>query len=112
MIGFTFLGSLSLTLLVGISPQAISWYWYATMFLAIFQHTNIKTPRWLGYIVQRPESHSIQHQKCIHAYNYSDLPIFDIIFGTFKNPKNFSKEIGFYDGSSHKLKEILLCKNI
>jgi sterol desaturase/sphingolipid hydroxylase (fatty acid hydroxylase superfamily) len=112
MIGFTFLGSLSLSLLIGISPQAISWYLYITMFLATFQHTNIKTPQWLGYIIQRPESHSVHHQKGVHAYNYSDLPIFDILFGTFKNPKYFSKEIGFYDGASHKLKDILLCKDI
>ena len=58
MIGFTLLGSLSLTVFVGISPQAITWYLYITMFLTIFPHTNIHTPRWLGYFIQRPESHS------------------------------------------------------
>ena len=112
MIGFTFVGSLTLSLLVGISPQAITWFLYITMFLAIFQHTNIKTPQWLGYIVQRPESHSVHHETGIHAYNYSDLPIFDIMFGTFKNPKHFSKDIGLYKGSSTKVKELLLCKDI
>jgi sterol desaturase/sphingolipid hydroxylase (fatty acid hydroxylase superfamily) len=112
MIGFTFLSSLSLSLLVGISPQAITWFLYITMFLAIFQHTNINTPQWLGCIIQRPESHSVHHQKGVHAYNYSDLPIFDILFRTFKNPKHFSNELGFYQGASHKMKEILLCKDI
>lgn len=112
MIGFTFIGSLSMALIVGVSPQAITWFLYINMFLPIFQHANINTPRWLGYIIQRPESHSVHHQKGVHAYNYSDLPIFDILFGTFKNPKNFSKEVGFYDGASHKLKDILLCKDI
>lgn len=112
MIGFTLLGSLSLTVFVGISPQAITWYLYITMFLTIFPHTNINTPRWLGYIIQRPESHSVHHQKGVHAYNYSDLPIFDILFGTFNNPQHFVDEIGLHPGSSHQLKEILLCKNI
>lgn len=112
MIGFTLIGSLSLSVVVGIDPQAITWFLYITMFLAIFQHTNIKTPRWLGYIIQRPESHSMHHQKGVHAFNYSDLPIFDILFGTFRNPKNFSKEVGFYDGSSGKVKELLLCRDI
>jgi sterol desaturase/sphingolipid hydroxylase (fatty acid hydroxylase superfamily) len=112
MIGFTFLGSLSLTLFVGISPQAITWYLYITMLLTIFPHTSIKTPCWLGYIIQRPESHCVHHQKGVHAYNYSDLPIFDILFGTFKNPKSFSNEFGFYEGSSYKMKEILLCKDV
>lgn len=112
MIGFTFIGSLTLALGVGLTPEASTWFLYVTMFLAIFQHTNINTPQWLGYVIQRPESHSIHHQKGVHAYNYSDLPIFDILFGTFKNPKNFSDEIGFYVGASHKMKDILLCRDI
>ena len=29
----------------------------ARHFLDIFQHANLRTPRWLGYLVQRPESH-------------------------------------------------------
>jgi sterol desaturase/sphingolipid hydroxylase (fatty acid hydroxylase superfamily) len=82
------------------------------MFLAIFQHTNINTPRWLGYIIQRPESHSVHHEKGVHAYNYSDLPIFDIVFGTFKNPKSYSQEIGFYDGASTRMKDILLFQDV
>jgi sterol desaturase/sphingolipid hydroxylase (fatty acid hydroxylase superfamily) len=112
MIGFTFIGSLSLTIFVGISPQAITWFLFITMFLAVFQHTNISTPQWLGYIIQRPESHSVHHAKGVHAYNYSDLPIFDIVFGTFKNPKKFEKEIGFYDGASAKIPQLITWKDI
>ena len=112
MIGFTLIGSLTLSVGIGIAPQAITWFLYITMFLAIFQHINIKTPQWLGYIIQRPESHSVHHQKGVHRYNYSDLPIFDIIFGTFQNPKNFSHEIGFYDGCSSRVKDVLLFKDI
>lgn len=112
MVGFTLISSLTLSLLVGLAPQAITWFLYITMFIAIFQHTNIKTPQWLGYIIQRPESHSIHHQKGVHAFNYSDLPIFDILFGTFKNPKEFFSEIGFYDGCSTKVKDVLLFKDI
>ncbi len=112
MIGFTMIGSLSLVLIVGLSPQAATLVLYITTFLAIFQHTNIKTPQWLGYIIQRPESHSIHHQKNVHAYNYSDLPLFDIIFGTFKNPKDFAKETGFYHGASSRVVDMLLCKDV
>ncbi|MBU3003960.1 sterol desaturase family protein [Paraglaciecola arctica] len=112
MIGFTMMGSLSLALIVGVSPQTTTYFLFITMFLVIFQHTNIKTPQWLGYLVQRPESHSVHHSKGIHAYNYSDLPIFDILFGTFKNPAQFEKEIGFYSGASAKIPDMLLCKDI
>ena len=112
MIGFTFIGSLSLSLIVGIGPEATTWFLYITMFLAAFQHANIKTPHWIGYFIQRPESHSVHHQKGVHAYNYSDFPIFDIIFGTFKNPKEFVEDVGLYEGSSHQMKDILLCRDI
>jgi len=107
MIGFTFLGSICLALLIGVTPQAVTIMLLTTMFLGIFQHTNIKTPQWLGYIVQRPESHTVHHARGIHQYNYSDLPIFDIIFGTFKNPKGYEHETGFYDGASSKIMEML-----
>lgn len=112
MVGFTFLGSICFALLIGVTPQAVTIMLLTTMFLAIFQHTNIKTPQWLGYFVQRPESHSVHHAKGIHKYNYSDLPIFDIIFGTFRNPKTYEQEIGFYEGASSKIFEMLTFQDI
>lgn len=80
--------------------------------LGIFQHTNIKTPYWLGYFIQRPESHTVHHAKGIHKHNYSDLPIFDIIFGSFKNPKDYEHETGFYHGASSKIMEMLTFQDI
>jgi len=112
MIGWTFLGSLSLTLIVGVDPQAATLILLLTTFFAIFQHANINTPVWLGYFIQRPESHTIHHGKNIHAYNYSDLPLFDILFGTFKNPKEFEVETGFYNDASKRLLDMLLFRDI
>ncbi len=112
MIGFTFLGSICLALLIGVTPQAVTIMLLTTMFLAIFQHTNIRTPQWLGYIVQRPESHTVHHARGIHKYNYSDLPVFDMMFGTFKNPKTYEHETGFYEGASSRIFEMLTFKDI
>ncbi len=112
MIGWTMLGSLCFALIVGLSPQAITITLLTTTFLGLFQHANIKTPHWLGYIVQRPESHTIHHAKGVHAYNYSDLPLFDIIFGTFKNPKEFDHETGFYKGASYRIWEMLTFQDV
>ena len=98
--------------IVGLTPQAATLAIIITTFLGIFQHTNVKTPRWLGYIIQRPESHNIHHEKNVHAYNYSDLPIFDIIFKTFRNPKGFEVETGFYPGASSKIVDMLLFRDI
>ncbi|MEL4456254.1 sterol desaturase family protein [Lutimonas vermicola] len=112
MIGFTFLGSICLALFIGVTPQAVTIMLLTTMFLAIFQHTNIRTPQWLGYIVQRPESHTVHHARGVHKYNYSDLPVFDMMFGTFKNPKGYEHETGFYEGASSKIIEMLTFQDI
>jgi sterol desaturase/sphingolipid hydroxylase (fatty acid hydroxylase superfamily) len=60
MVGWTALFSLALTL-VGLSPSAIFATVCTTTFLSVFQHANVRTPRWLGVFVQRPESHSWHH---------------------------------------------------
>jgi sterol desaturase/sphingolipid hydroxylase (fatty acid hydroxylase superfamily) len=112
MIGWTVLGSICFSLIAGLTPQAITIMLLVTNFFSIFQHANIKTPQWLGYIVQRPESHTFHHAKGIHKYNYSDLPLFDIIFGTFRNPKDFEHETGFYNGASARIWDMLRGKDI
>ena len=112
MIGFTLIGSICFALLIGITPQAITIVILVTNFFAIFQHANIKTPHWVGYIIQRPESHNFHHAKGIHRYNYSDLPLFDILFGTFYNPRSYEHDTGFFHGASDKITDMLLFKNI
>lgn len=111
MVGFTLVASLSSVVILGIDPQATTYFLYISTFLVIFTHTNIRTPRWLGYIIQRPESHSIHHGKGIHAYNYAEIALFDILFGTFKNPKDFCTETGFYEGASARVAEMLVFRD-
>jgi sterol desaturase/sphingolipid hydroxylase (fatty acid hydroxylase superfamily) len=112
MIGWTVLSSICFSVLTGLTPQAITITLLATNFLGIFQHANIKTPAWLGYFIQRPESHTIHHAKGIHAYNYSDLPLFDMLFGTFRNPKKYEHETGFYNGASSRIVDMLLFREV
>ncbi len=112
MIGWVALGSLCLVLITGFTPEATTAIILITNFLSIFQHANIKTPRWIGYFIQRPESHNVHHARGIHAFNYSGLPIYDIIFGTFKNPKQYENETGFYEGASNKIWEMVRFKDI
>jgi sterol desaturase/sphingolipid hydroxylase (fatty acid hydroxylase superfamily) len=112
MIGWTMLGSLALVVAVGITPAAATATILITFFLGVFQHTNIRTPQWVGFIVQRPESHSIHHERGVHRYNYSDLPLFDILFGTFRNPPVFAGQQGFYDGASSRLLEMVSFQDV
>ena len=109
---FISIGTLVFGPLLGLAPEAAA---VANLFLtfnAFFQHANIRTPQWLGYIIQRPESHGIHHQRGVHAYNYSDLPLWDIVFGTFRNPERFDKKVGFYDGASTRVKDMLLGRDV
>jgi sterol desaturase/sphingolipid hydroxylase (fatty acid hydroxylase superfamily) len=112
MVGWTALSSLCLTLIVGLTAEAATVVLLATTLLAIFQHSNIRTPRWLGYIVQRPESHSRHHERGVHYGNFSDLPIFDLLFGTFRNPRDFAAEAGFQHGASRRVAEMLCFRDV
>lgn len=112
MVGFTLVGSISFALVVGLSPQAITVVLLLTNFFAIFQHANIKTPHWMGYLVQRPESHTIHHGRGIHKKNYCDVPVWDMVFGTFYNPKGYEVETGFYQGASDRIGDMLLFRDV
>ena len=109
---FTTIASLTFFPLLGLSMEAGVVGGFFLVFNAMFQHLGIRTPRWLGYIIQRPESHSVHHGRGIHRYNYSDLPLWDIIFGTFRNPQGFQAEHGFYKGASARIPEMLAFRDV
>jgi sterol desaturase/sphingolipid hydroxylase (fatty acid hydroxylase superfamily) len=76
---------------MGCSPAQGAIYTILIAVGEMFYHWNIHTPRWLGRLFQRPESHRIHHQRERHTRNYSDLPLWDFLFGTYSNPKNADK---------------------
>ena len=112
MLGWAFVGSIMLVGIFGLSGEAAMIVNTMAAACSMFQHTNIKTPRWLGYIITRPESHSVHHQRDLHANNYGDIPLFDMLFGTFVNPANWNGKAGFYDGASDKIPAMLIGKKI
>jgi len=85
---------------LGIDPLSGAILGYIGALLGMFQHLNVRTPQWLGYIVQRPEAHCIHHQLNVHAYNYGNITVWDIVFGTFRNPKSFEGRVGFAEKAS------------
>ena len=108
MLGFTLVGSLALVLGFGISAEAAIVVNLVATFCGMFQHANIRTPRWLGYHHHAAgEPFSYHHERGVHARNYGDVPWFDMLFGTFHNPPEFEGEVGFYEGGSKKLVPLL-----
>lgn len=111
MVAWTLLPSLVLTLL-GLPPAAATATLLVVSFLSVFQHTNLRTPRWLGYVVQRPESHALHHGQGLHRDNYADLPLFDMLFGTYRNPAGYERPSGFWHGASARVVDMLLLRDV
>ncbi len=99
-------------LVLGLRPEAAAWTGFVAIFYGLFQHWNVKTPQFLGYLIQRPESHCVHHQKDLHAYNYSDFPLWDILMGTFRNPQEWHGEAGFDQAVSRKYGAMLLGRDV
>jgi sterol desaturase/sphingolipid hydroxylase (fatty acid hydroxylase superfamily) len=97
---------------LGVTADAAALAGYLGFFYAMFQHLNVRTPRWLGYLIQRPEGHSVHHARGVHAYNYGNFPLSDLLFGTFRNPADFMPEAGFWDGASAKVGPMLLGRDV
>lgn len=74
----------------------------------LFYHWNVRTPYWLGFVFQRPEMHRRHHERGWHRSNYSDLPIWDLLFGTFDNPKDMPEQCGFAGDAEQHLGSLLL----
>jgi sterol desaturase/sphingolipid hydroxylase (fatty acid hydroxylase superfamily) len=93
--------------LLGGSVQAGAWF---NVFAAVgeyFYHTNLRTPQWFGYFIQRPEHHSIHHQLEVHDFNYGDITWWDRLFGTFKETDKFAPQCGFPSGREKHLARMI-----
>jgi len=76
----------------------------------IWEHTNIRTPMWLGYLIARPEMHRIHHELGKHRNNYG-LPLWDMLFGTYEN-SNRRVGCGFAKQHEDRLTDMLLLKDV
>jgi len=99
---------LGLTPIAGASANAV------ITFCAVFQHARLATPRWVGWLVQRPESHAVHHQRGLHAFNYANLPLWDLVFGTLRNPPAGAPRpvLGFHEGASARIAEMLAFRDV
>ena len=104
------LSSAIIYLLLGCSLESAIWYNIFAASGEMFYHSNLSTPRWVGYFIQRPEHHSIHHQYNVHHFNYGDIPIWDRIFGTFREAEHgaFAPHCGFDSDKEIKLFRMLL----
>jgi sterol desaturase/sphingolipid hydroxylase (fatty acid hydroxylase superfamily) len=112
MAAYTVIPLFVTVIVLGLDPLAAAITGYLFAFAGMFQHWNIRTPRWLGYVLQRPESHCVHHRKGVHYYNFSDLPLWDIVFGTFRNPQRYNGECGFEGSADRRLGSMLAFSDV
>lgn len=98
--------------LLGCSMMGAFWYNFFAATGEYFYHANVRTPPWLRYFIQTPELHSIHHQYNVHKYNFADLPLWDRLFGTYKDTTEFADRCGFPIGAEGKLIEMLAFKDV
>ncbi len=105
--------NLSLSFLIlGVSVEAFVAHTACVACSQFFVHMNVSTPRWVGWFIQRPEMHRILHEFGVHQNNYSDLPVWDMLFGTYRNPATVSLDCGFELKREARVLDMLTFKDI
>jgi sterol desaturase/sphingolipid hydroxylase (fatty acid hydroxylase superfamily) len=92
---------------LGASPEAGAWFNVFAVLGEYFYHSNLRTPHWMGYFLQRPEHHSIHHQLDVHQFNFGDITWWDRLFGTFRDADGFAPQCGFPDDHEKNLGRML-----
>lgn len=112
MVVNSIIGSLLVFTLLGLSKEAAAIYTLCTALGEFFYHTNVKTPHWVGYVFQRPEMHRIHHEHNRHKNNYGDITWWDMLFGTYENPKDWNGACGFDPDKEERLPSMLAYKDV
>jgi sterol desaturase/sphingolipid hydroxylase (fatty acid hydroxylase superfamily) len=112
MILNSIVGSLLVYTVLGLSPAAGGIYTLCTALGEFFYHTSIRTPRWVGFFFQRPEMHRIHHQYNRHRNNYGDITWWDMLFGTYENPEEWTHTCGFDDAKEQQLLTMLAYRDV
>ena len=98
--------------LLGYTLEGALWFNFFAASGELFYHSNIKTPRWVRYFIQTPELHSIHHELDVHRFNFSDLPVWDRLFGTYRDTETFAAHCGFPRHNERKLGRMLLFRDV
>lgn len=108
----SFLSAFILIPVLGCSMLGTFWYNFFAATGEYFYHANFRSPAWLRYLIQTPELHSIHHQLNVHNYNFSDLPIWDRLFGTYRDTLEFVPRCGFPGRNEERLEDMLIFKDV
>ncbi|MFO0761478.1 MAG: sterol desaturase family protein [Byssovorax sp.] len=98
--------------IAGVSLDGAFWNNFFAATAEYFYHANFRSPRWLKYFIQTPELHAVHHELDVHRYNFADLPLWDRLFGTYKDADDFAPACGFPRDNERFVKDMLLFRDV
>lgn len=98
--------------LLNATAHAAAWAGLWGFMVALYQHWDVRTPAWTGWIIQRPEAHMLHHERDVHARNFGDMPIWDRLFGTYAEPVDGPVKLGFQPERSRRWLAMLLMVDV
>jgi len=107
-----FISNFIVYVLLGLTFESAGWYTLITGLAGFFIHANIRVPRQVGYVFQTPEMHRLHHKTDHHAHNYSDIVWWDMLFGTYSNPKESVEACGFDEERERQVLPMLMGKDL
>lgn len=110
-IAATFLNAVCCYLILGLDAFGAGVSLIIAAIYNVFIHADLKTPHWLGYLLQRPEMHRVHHKHLHHAQNYG-LSIWDLLFGTFHNTNTYVENVGFDEKREARVYDMLKTKDV
>ena len=78
----------------------------------VFLSLKFQVATLLKYFIQTPELHSLHHELDVHAGNFGDLPIWDRLFGTYRDADEFAAQCGFPRHNERHLSRMLLFQDV
>lgn len=104
--------SVLIYVIFGGSIAAAVWYNVYGLLGELYYHMNVRTPRWTGWFLQRPEHHAIHHERGVHQHNFGDITWWDRLFGTFKEADDFVPACGFAGKREQRLGAMLAFEDV
>jgi len=98
--------------LLGASLEGALWFNAFAAIGEFFYHANIRAPSWMRYLIQTPQLHAIHHARDVHRHNFSDLPIWDRLFGTYHDAVDFAPVCGFPGDGEQRLGAMLMFRDV
>jgi sterol desaturase/sphingolipid hydroxylase (fatty acid hydroxylase superfamily) len=101
-----------LLFVLGLTPTQIATAVMPIIIIGGIQHSNIRCPKWLDYVIMTPRMHKEHHRKNYNTSNFGVIALWDQLFRTVRYPVKAATEFGFETFSAkHTLSSLLLFRS-